>query len=306
MALAYGQRVPSLAENIEYLVTFSKGTSSTWGDDDNTQVYFVSISKASSSPFYIRVFDADIGGMYDAANGGFDSKCRMSVYGGQGVYSKKVARNVDPVKGYKSGLMLTEEVIGASSKYDNKWLTLGPFNPKEGEFDSDLDSYVFKFIVEGTSGNDGNLYYFYLSSMADENREVPGANAFTYEMTFRVPNDGNRIPHLYPFIDSEVISVKINNFDFDNGGGLRVTSVKKNAHEVKKSGDGNWAQSVHQVVDAERKTSYDIHVLDAAKFSNDMTIYVTNQYDESLPFFAKPINGIPKYSYKPGITRKIE
>ena len=297
----FAQRVPSLAENIEFLSTFSKDAPSSWGDDDNVQVYFVSVSKTSTRPFYIRVFDADIGGAHDMAKGPFDSQTSFSVYGGNSCYSSKAAKGVNPEKGYDSGLKIVEKTIGAESTYDNKWMTLGPFNPREGEYDKFMDAYIFKFIIEGQSGNDGNLYYFFLSSKSESNVEIPGSNAFCYEMSFRVPRVKNKIPHLYPFIDSEVIKVKIHNFDFDNGGEIRLTSVAKNSHVVKAYGDNNWVTSIHDVESKERNTSYDINLLDAASFNNDMTIFVTNQYDETLPFFTKPINGVPKYTYSVGV-----
>lgn len=299
---AMSQRVPSLAENIEFLVTFSPSAPTSWGDDDFAQVYFLSVSKNYTQPFYVRVFDADLGGTHDAANGGFDSKTLFELYGGNESYSNTEARSVDPKGNFDSGIKIFSEEVGVNPAYDDQWMTIGPINPKEGEYDEALDSYVFKLIIKGKSGNDGNLYNFFISTSPTSNIEVPSANAFCYEMTFRVPNEPQRVPHLYPFVDNKVISVKVHNFDFDAGGGLRLTSVAKNENPINQSGDDKWAISEHTVVDQERNTSFDIHIVNSAKFSNDMTVFVTNQYDEVLPFFAKPINGIPKYKYKIGVS----
>jgi hypothetical protein len=298
----FSQRVPSLSENIEFLVTFSPNAPTSWGDDDFTQIYFLSISKNYTQPFYVRIFDADLGGKHDAANGAFDSKTVFELYGGNQAYSNAEARSENPEGNFDSGIKIFSEEVGVDPNYDDQWMTIGPINPKEGEFDEALNANVFKLIIKGASGNDGNLYNFFISSSATANIEVPSANAFCYEMTFRVPKEANRIPHLYPFVDDKVISVRVQNFDFDGGGGLRLTSVAKNENRIKQSGDDDWAMSEHTVSEKERNTSFDIHIVNSAKFSNDMTIFVTNQYDEVLPFFAKPINGIPKYKYKIGVS----
>ncbi|MDB9701286.1 hypothetical protein OAA53_00990 [Salibacteraceae bacterium] len=303
---ASAKRVPSIAENIGYCATFSESAPKSWGDDDNVQVYFVSIAKNSTRPFYIRVFDADVGGMHDMAKSGFNSTTSFTIYGGKGAYSNKAAKGVDPIPGYDAGIKIIERKVGEDPKLDNNWMTIGPLNPKEGELDNAMGAYIFKFIIKGEAGDDGNLYHFYLTSQADENIEIPGSNAFCYEMSLRVPSNSKKIMHLYPYIDNDVINVKVHNFDFDNGGNIRLTSVVKNSHAVKASADGNWVTSIHDVSDKERNTSFDLNVLDAASFSNDMTIFVTNQYDEALPFFTKPINGVPKFDYRTGYEVKDE
>ena len=52
----YGQIMPSPDENIPFLVTFSKSSDKTWGDDDNIQIYFFSIPQDIKTPFYIRIY----------------------------------------------------------------------------------------------------------------------------------------------------------------------------------------------------------------------------------------------------------
>jgi len=64
------------------------------------------------------------------------------------------------------------------------------------------------------------------------------------------------------------------------------------------SGDGNWKTSTHEIVPDEHGTSVDIQICSKGTFPNDMAFYITNQYDEAVPFFSIPIGGIPKYKYK--------
>jgi len=58
---------------------------------------------------------------------------------------------------------------------------------------------MFKIICDGISGDDGNLYRYFLSR--DPNNDVPieGANAFTYSYCFRMWND-IKVSHMFILI----------------------------------------------------------------------------------------------------------
>ncbi|MES2387780.1 MAG: hypothetical protein V4543_07240 [Bacteroidota bacterium] len=298
--------VPSKEENIDYIVTFGNKASSIFGDDDYVQTYFFSVPINQTSPVFIRIFDADCGGKHDQINGpDYDSKTRFSVYGGNGAYSNKDARNINPVGNFKSGHLLESKVFGKNPLADNVWTTLGPFNPKEAEFDKDLNANVFKIVVEGISGDDGNTYRFFLSNSATRNQAIEGGNAFAYEICFRLMNEPNEAAHFYPFIDKNVVAIKQHNFDFDSDGFIRLTSVAKKEHALEGSADGQWMESTTPITEEEQNTSIDIHFMKKTNRSNDMVFYTTNQYNESIPFFSVPIGGIPKYRYKVNVEYKF-
>lgn len=286
-----------MSENLAYLTTFSKRAPKYWGDDDFTQTFFFYVPPEHSDPVYIRVYDPEIGGALDVDNSGFSSKTKFTVYGGPGAHSEEDARWIDPRGKYKSGNVLDSRTFGVEPEFDEKWFTFGPFNPKEGEWSETLNGYVFKVICEGISGDDGNLYRYALSSQADRNRAIQGGNAFCYEYSFRLLAKAVSIAHLYPFVDNKVISVTQNNFDFDRDGTLRMYSISKNGHTLDVSGDNGWTQSVHQITADERGKSLDLQIIKRTESENDMAIYITNQYNEPLPFFAIPLGGPPKYKY---------
>lgn len=298
------QMVPGQFEQIDFLITFGKSCPTSWGDDDNSQTFFFIVPKSFDHPVYLRVFDPDTGGQHDQINGEFDTKMKYEVYGGEGAYSNPEARAIDPTGNYKSGTLIGAKTFGQSAEYDNQWYSFGPFNPLEGEFIEELDGHVLKVIVEGVRGNDGNLYKYFLSSKHDGNQDVEGANAFTYEYSFRLPEKARQIVHLYPFIDRDVVSIKQHNFDLDNEAQVMLYSVSKNRHQGEISGNDTWTQSKH-VIDAEEKNStLDIQILKTKPSSNDVVAYITNQYDEAVPFFSNPIGGPPKYKYKVNVKKK--
>lgn len=297
-ASAVAQPVPAADENIPYLVTFSKEAGTKWGDDDYCQVFFFSIPKEYKKPIYIRVFDPDLGGKNDEANGEFNSLTKFSVYGGIGCITNDDARNVDPIGNYKSGNQLASKIFKNDLTYDGHWYTFGPFNPAEGELVPKYGGYIFKLICEGIKGDDGNLYKYYMSTAPDKNISVEGGNAFTFEYTFRLHQDSDQTSHVYPYVDDKVVSLSQYNFDWDNDGYIKLVSSANAGVLLKTSQESQWAESKYTVKDAERGKSVDIqfkkHISKGNVNNNNVVFYVRNQYGEQLPFFTIPIGGVPK------------
>lgn len=299
----YGQPVPARDENIPYLMTFGGGgeRETSWGDDDFSQTFFFVIPEEFSDPVYIRVFDPDIGGEIDEINGYWDTEMEYSIYGGKGAYSDPDARETQPTGNYKSGTLLAAKTFGEDPYFDNNWYTFGPFNPSEGEYTEKYQGHIFKIITEGKGGDDGNLYRYFLSTSFDENIDVEGANAFTYEYSFRMWNTADNISHIYPFIDDECISVKQENFDWDSDGVIRVVSVARKGQLVNVSGEDEFVESEFNIFEEEIGKSLDFQFIKQripfVVINNNVVISVRNQYGELMPFFTIPIGGVPKYKY---------
>ena len=296
------QQAPSPDEKIPFLATFSKSSQKDWGDDDFVQIFFFVIPQTEKNPVYIRVFDGDVGGKYDEAHDGFNSKTNFSVYGGKGAVSNPDARKQTPIGNYKSGIKLASKTFGNDAIYDDKWYTFGPFNPVEGELQPEYGGYVFKLIIEGMEGDDGNLYRLFLSSLPNENKPIEGGNAFAFEYSLRLADNKGSISHLYPFVASNVTAVNINVFDFDDDGILRVVSAAKKGEITKSSGNGVWLENKHKIITDELNSSLDIQfVKQYDSKNNNIVVYITNQYGELMPFYTTPIGGVPKYKFKIGV-----
>ncbi len=304
---AKAQAVPATEENIPFLVTFGTKAETSYGDDDHTQIFFFVIPKSQVKPIYIRVFDPDVNGKHDELNGSADSETTFSVYGGKGCISDKDARSTSPTGNYKSGNLLKTKTFGAEATYDDNWYTFGPLNPSEGELAEKYGGYVFKVIAQGISGNDGNLYRYFMSTTANDNRAVEGGNAFTFEYCFRLNTSSTQISHIYPYIDSAVISVKQSNFDWDSDGKIKIISVAKRGEYATGSGDNKWAFSSHDIVDAEKGKSLDVQFIKtpgSSSDNNNVVFYITNQYGEMLPFYTIPIGGVPKFKYQINVRKQ--
>lgn len=303
------QSVPALEENIPFLVTFGNEAKSAYGDDDNCQIFFFTLPKEYNKPFYIRIFDPEISGKNDEIKGAENTSVKFSIYGGTGCISDKAARQVDPKGNYKSGNLINAKVFSKESAYDNSWYSFGPINPAEGEYSSQFFGNVFKIVAEGISGDDGNLYRYFLSSSSSQNIPVEGVNAFTFEYTFRLHAEASQVSHVYPYVDNKVVSVKQTNFDWDNDGLIKLYSVSTIGKSLSVSGDDVKTESTYIVKATEKGTSLDIQFqknkLKSLK-NNNVVFYITNQYGEALPFYTAPIGGIPKYKGKAVVMPKTK
>ena len=295
------QPAPAAEENIPYLMTFGGNSVTSWGDDDFCQIFFFVVPKSQTGPFYIRVYDPDTGGELDEVKGNFNTVVNFSIYGGKSCWSDTAAQSIHPRAGFKSGYLLSSKSFGSDPKYDKKWYGFGPLNPSEGEYIEKLGGRVFKIIAQGISGDDGNLYKYFLSTSATENIQVEGGNFFTYKYHFRLPDNQKQVCQIYPFVDDKTISVEISNFDWDNDGIIRVFSVSKNGLPSKISGEDNWVTSKFPITAEEKNSTLEIQFLKNQTTlvrNNNVVVTVKNQYGISLPFYVIPIGGIPVYSPK--------
>lgn len=303
----FAQQIPPVEENIPFLVTFGKDGDKSWGDDDFSQTWFFVVPKFQVQPIYIRIYDPETSGDNDEKKFDYNTKTKFSVYGGKTCFTSKDAQKKDPAGNYKSGNLLYTKTFGSNEIYDDEWYTFGPFNPTEGEYVNDYGGYIFKIISEGISGDDGNLYRYFLSSSPIENKPVEGGNAFTFEYTFRLSDNQNNVAHLYPFVDENVVSVNIYNFDFDGDGQINVVSMAKKGELSIASGDNVWAKSEHKIVEQEKKTTLDIQFIKNKKVlikNNNVSLYVEDNYGGLLPIYTVPIGGIPQHSYKVQFKQK--
>jgi hypothetical protein len=307
-SVAKTQPVPNIEENIPYLMVFGNKAETSWGDDDFSQTFFFLLPADYDKPVFIWVYDPDVGGDVDEKNGEWDTRVTYSIYGGKGTWSDEDAQGTEPTGNYKSGTLLATRAFGENPRYDQDWYVFGPFNPLEGEYVERWDGNVLKCIIEGVSGDDGNLYQFYMSNSPTEREPIEGANAFAYEYSFRMHDNTEEVSHIYPFVDENTYSVKLSNFDWDDDGFIRIVSVSRRGQLSSVSGEDNWVESEFRIYDEEKTTSLDIQFIkkkvNPAIRNNNVVIYVKNQYDRNLEFFTSPIGGVPTYKYSIGVRKK--
>jgi hypothetical protein len=295
--VAFAQQIPSPDENFPYMVTFGNKAEKSWGDDDFCQILFFVVPKSQTGSIYLRVFDADCGGEIDENRGGFNSKTKFSIHGA-GCFSEKDEENKGPNGNFKQGNILFSKVIGQDAAYDNKWYSFGPINPVEGDLKPGLGGYIFKVIIQGIEGDDGNLYKFFMSTKEDNNVKVEGGNVFTYEYSVRL-NTTKSVSHLYAYVDVNTVAVKQHNFDLDNDAYIKIISMSNPGTKMVSSGDGEWKESSFPISEKDKNSSLDIQIIKTGESRNNNIVFsVTNQYGKFLPFYAIPLGSVPKKSIK--------
>ena len=297
----FSQSAPAIDENIPYLITFGGNAQTSWGDDDFCQIFYCIIPPSQTGPVYIRVYDPDTGGDLDELKGEFNTIVNFSIYGGNDCWSDTAAQVLKNSENNKSGYLLSSKSFGNEPKYDKKWYSFGPFNPSEGKSVEKLGGRVFKIVAQGISGDDGNIYKYFLSTSPNENIAVEGGNWFTYKYHFRLSDDQKHVSQIYPFVDDKTISIQISNFDWDNDGIIRIFSVAKNGILCDVSGDNNWVIREFPIVDEEKNSTVEIQFIKNQSIqirNNNVEVIVRNQYGISLPFYVVPIGGVPVYSPK--------
>ena len=297
----FSQLAPATEENIPYLITFGRDARTSWGDDDFCQIFYCIIPPSQTGPVYIRVYDPDTGGDLDEQNGEFNTIVNFSIYGGKDCWSDSTAQVLNNTENFRSGYLLASKSFGVDPKYDKKWYSFGPFNPSEGKYVEKLGGRVIKIFAQGISGDDGNIYKYFLSTSPFKNVAVEGGNWFTYKYHFRLSDDQKQVCQIYPFVDDRTISIQISNFDWDNDGTIRIFSVSKNGIFCDVSGDDNWVSQVFPIVAEEKNSTIEIQFIKNQNVlvrNNNVVVIVRNQYGISLPFYVVPLGGVPVYSPK--------
>ena len=112
--------------------------------------------------------------------------------------------------------------------------------------------------------------------------------------------------HIYPYVDTGIVSIKQRNFDWDDDGVILVVSRYKQGISVPVSNEDDWAESTIPIEPAEIGKSLDFQFHKKQSWlvrNNNVVISLENQRGDALQFFSSPIGGVPVYQPVIGIER---
>ena len=223
--------------------------------------------------------------------------------GGGDAYTHPNARSSHPDSaGINSGAWLTQTVIGADSNYNNTWdLVFGSFSaPDDGECIN--SRCVFKLVVEGASGNDGNFYNVALSTNPVTNTVPANSRVFAYSWTFLLADDVAQRPPLYPYVPPGTSFFEQHNWDMDyDASGTMTLHTPMRDIVVPDSGisgngvEASWAPP-YEIWPEERGTTWTVMMEFTSDVSpkNDVTFWVTRDGGtEDLAIFTRPTTDPP-------------
>jgi hypothetical protein len=244
---AYTVVCPNAPLETGNLVTFGPAAPPTAGDDDYRQEIFFHILTSYTGTLYIRIWDADTGAANDETPDTWNTTIRYTLQGS----------SVSP-----------QIVIGSDAAYDDQWVSVfGPYQASEL-----IDGNgVFSLLVEGVSGNDGNIYNVAVSTDTGTNTSPPGGGRiFAYSWTFPVYVGTPR--WLYPYIPPGTVSFEQYNFDMDLSISMMLHTPTGGMIPVSAISDSGWDSSAHPVATLEDGSTWGVEMTYIlTTFWNDVT-----------------------------------
>jgi len=287
----------TLDSDVAFITTFGPAAPSSAGDDDHVQIIFFEVPEVSpSDTLYVRIFDPDTGGANDGAGltpiG--ETVMSYSLRGGTGAYTDLAARSDHPgPAGINSGILITQIAIGVDAALDGTWLAL-PVNRDQGELVAGGTRRVFKLVIQGTAGDDGNRYQVAISTDPSNNLAVSGARVFAYSWCVMLPNSGDEVA-VYPYVPAGTSSFTQFNFDFEAatvlGTAINLASPLRSrpVDPLNLSGENETRSQLFDVFGGEDATTWSAQFVAGMTFPiNTFTFWFLGDGGTPLAIFAEP------------------
>ncbi len=270
-----GGLAPCLASQESLLITYGPDAQIREGDDDFTQIIHFRLPVTSEAPLYLRVFDADIGGQLDAAyRGAWNTSTSFRFFGDipqPGATDADLAALQDR--------LIVEERFGVDPFRDNSWYTLTSFAPSAGRI---VDGYaLFSLVVQGLSGDDGNVFSAVISQQEKRNVPPVGLEQFTYRPTLHLPNSRS-LAELRFTIPQTAEKLVVSNFDAP-GARLRLETPVRDRVKVTPSEQGKWTSTTLDLTEDELGALAALTFFGGAEMPNDATFMITAEPGGLLP-----------------------
>ncbi|MEX0406579.1 PKD domain-containing protein [Aquibium sp. LZ166] len=250
------------------LVTFGPDARINEGDHDFRQMIRLSVP-ADTGRVHVRVFDPDTGGTIDEPKGGFNSSIRFALFGAGG--KTRLWRDAaGVVQESVTGEPLGTVEFGRDEEADGRWVTLFSANAADGA-DAGENRREFVLLVEGVSGNDGNVFDVALSSSESENRRPDGARLYAYIPTIQVPA-GRQLAELRFAVPEDAEALGIENFDA--AGGRIAYEGRFRSMGLAASGKSEWRRAEVALRDDEPGEAGSVTAAGGGEMPNDLTVFV--------------------------------
>ncbi|MGH6943552.1 MAG: hypothetical protein ACREH6_04955, partial [Geminicoccaceae bacterium] len=265
-AAAQAQEAPPLS------VTYGSKASTAEGDPDYREIMFLSVPDTLRDQLYLRVFDPDTGGDHDLIYGAAaDGETRFVLFGGAGAYSGALSSGgLDLTQDQLSaGEPLVERSYGENATFDRAWVTLASISPEQGERrDGRL---FFRLLIQGTAGDDANLYSVTLSLRDRRNLAPDDLEIFSFAPTVRVPND-RTITELRFTAPPDADRLVVRNFDAARADIQLTTGFR--SIPIAASGQNEWREAEIALQSDERGQPAAIVFRGGDEQPNDVTVEV--------------------------------
>lgn len=287
LSSAWGQSASPI--DVPLLITYGPEAGTREGDPTYSQVIYLELPEDLKERVYVRVFDPDSGGEHDLVYGQENTSTRFALYGGEGVLVLPDDAGQSVSEGeLNTGVLLSEKRYGQSDQFDNSWVNVGLLKADQGEKQG--GRRLFRLLVTGEAGNDGNLYDVAMSLRDQRQLDVPGARIFTYSPTVRVPNRQS-LTELRFGLPEDAQTLSVHNFDAAHGK-LQFTSAFRSI-DLKPSGQDQWRVGTVDLLPEERGELVAITLKGGGEIPNDATFFVSSSDGDPLAVELPPYNWMP-------------
>ncbi|MBI2418640.1 MAG: PKD domain-containing protein [Ignavibacteriales bacterium] len=233
---------------------------------------FIKMPTTIQDSLFLRLFDPDCGGTNDQKMGEWNSATSFTLFGGQGAYTDELKASLNPSQDYiNAGTVLKKTVYSLNPVTDNEWVTFGGFKAAMGFVEGDF--VIFKLLVKGDDGDDGNAFDLLVSSSAIANSPVKGVEMFSFNPTIRIDKKLND-PEIR-FITENSLKIEAGNYDVA-GAPVSVETPVRSKLPVNSASDGSWSNSTIELNPFELNGTCALVIGKGAESPNDVTVYVKN------------------------------
>lgn len=252
------------------LVTFGPEAAPGKGDDDYSEELFLRVPSDLTGPLDVQLFDPDVGGSEDEPNGNWNTRTRFTLFGGAGA-----ART-------GGGERLAEAVFGEDPGLDGRWRRLARIDPRQGDADGDVS--VFRLLVQGVSGDDGNLYDIQVRAAGDaQERPATGVEILDVRPALAVPPDPTRFAEARLQVPVGTRALSIRGFDLDRARALLEMPFVA-AKTLRSSGDARWQQDEIEIPADASPPAAAVLIRGGRTLFNDLVLEVADQDGRPLAF----------------------
>jgi hypothetical protein len=273
------QYFPDPAWDMPLPMVFGEDIPATLGDPDHfMDIYFV-VPENYEQKVYFRVYDPGSEGEHDIVK---DDKSffQYTVLGGDGCFT---------TNDHFSGTIIARRSFGSSGEYDMVQETIGGCDVNQGEYVSWLKGYLFKVVVEGLRGYNGNGFRAEVSGREDYPVPIEGARVFSDEITFNLDDIPEEVAHIYPLVTEGTKKIILSTYDMEKEGSIKVVSPGSKIRELKVSGDDEWVKNEIVIREEEKGLLLDIQIRNSKKpkiKDNIITIRLVDQ--DGRPMVTEP------------------
>ena len=157
-------------------------------------------------------------------------------------------------------------------------------------------------LVEGVSGNDGNVFDVAVSQAEDGNQAIDGLKLYSFMPTFQVPR-GNKLAELGLDVPADAKALSVENFDA--AGGAITFAGRFRSAALSASGKSQWRRDEIVPAADEPGQTASLTVAEGNETPNDLTIFVGEHEAGGDPVDKPVAINLPVHAFAPNRRPEI-